>query len=172
MQAYRPLVEFSRVVDAMDGFKRIDCGGMFRVHFYDVGGFDFALAPFIVLPENAVILNEELADRRGHPAVLIAMIVNRTHLTYFPTDRDQLKQRCLVDEVSSVVLAIPEKVRREAVGIGAMTPQEFVNSVDFLKCLGGQFAQFRRQVLNRNGMSFWVGYDHWISPIRRVQFYA
>jgi len=65
--------------------------GMRRVHFVDFRGSDFAGAAACVFFIDAKILDFQAADGRGHPAVLITMIVYAAVLADFPADGHTLK---------------------------------------------------------------------------------
>src|ERR1700694_865655 len=87
----------------MDGFERIDIGRMRGVHFVDVRGNDATGAAGGVAFGNAKSLDLQTADGRGHPAVLIAMIVNTAGLADLPADGHALEDFVLEDEIAGVV---------------------------------------------------------------------
>ena len=45
----------------------------------------------MVVIEHAVVLVLELANGNCHPALLIAVVVNATHLPYFPAESEHFK---------------------------------------------------------------------------------
>src|SRR5215469_11446625 len=63
------------------------------------------------------ILHLQAAQRDRHPAVLIAMIVDRTGLAYFPADGHQLIERSAIDQIARVVLTIPGEIRIQGIDI-------------------------------------------------------
>ena len=67
-------------------FERIDVGGVRRVHFVDVGGDDVTGAVGGVAIVHAKVLHFQAADRRGHPTILVAMIVDAAGLADLPAD--------------------------------------------------------------------------------------
>src|SRR2546421_8891610 len=87
----------------MDGLERIHVSGMGGIHFVNVGGNDAASAARGVAIVHSEILDLQLADRRGHPAVLIAMIVNAAVLADLPANGHALEDLVLEDEIASVV---------------------------------------------------------------------
>jgi hypothetical protein len=76
VQAYRPLVELARVHDPVHGLDRVDCARMAGIHLDSIRRRQLAFAFFDILKHDFVVLNEEAPDRHGHPAVLVAMIVD------------------------------------------------------------------------------------------------
>jgi hypothetical protein len=50
-----------------------------------------------------VVLDAQTADRRGHPAILIAMIVNAAALANLPTNGHALKQSIFENQVARVI---------------------------------------------------------------------
>src|SRR5579871_1913345 len=98
-------------------FKRIDRTGMGAVHFHRVSYFQLAFPAFEILVHNVEILYQKPAGGNRHPAVLIAMVVDRTDMSDLPANRQQFVQRSLVDEIASVMLPVPGEERRQAFGI-------------------------------------------------------
>ena len=80
------LVEFRQVHDFVYRFDRIHIGGMRGVEIVGIRGNNFARAVNGVAAVHAIILNAEPADGRGHPAILIAVIVDAAELADFPAD--------------------------------------------------------------------------------------
>src|SRR4029077_15093438 len=93
--------------------QRIDSARMPGIHLHSISGFQFATAFFDLLKNDAVVFDEQSADRNSHPAVLVAMIMDGTGLTHFPTDCNQFVEQRLVDQIAVVVLAIPVEVRSQ-----------------------------------------------------------
>jgi hypothetical protein len=99
------LIIFGEVEDLVDGFEWIDVDGIGGVHFVDVGGNEFAGTGVVghgVAVFNAEILDFEAADGGGHPAVLIAMIVDAAKLADLPADGHTLEKIVFEDEVAGV----------------------------------------------------------------------
>jgi len=94
----------------MDGFERIDVDGVRGVHFVDFGGDDFASAAACVFFIDSEILNFQAADGSGHPAVLIAMIVNAAVLADFPADGHALEEIVFKNEIARVIPFREKKV--------------------------------------------------------------
>ena len=101
------LIELARVKNAMHGLERIHGTGLSWVHLHRVSGDELTGSFLQALGDNAIILNQEFADRDRHPAILVAMIVYGTGLADFPADCYKFVERSFVHQVSSVVLTIP-----------------------------------------------------------------
>jgi len=113
VQADGALVEFAGIEDPVNGFERIDGAGVRGIHLYGLGGRNRAFAAGDILMHDVKILDEQTADGDGHPAVLVAVIVHGAGLADFPADGEQLIKRSFVDQVASVVLAVPGEIGRE-----------------------------------------------------------
>src|SRR5438105_4808931 len=107
--------------------------GIARIHFQSVSGLDLAGAGVNILGKYAIVLNLQGAQRRCHPTILIAMIVNRACLSHLPADCDQFIEIVLIDEVSRVVLAIPDEIRRETLWVYRMFAQKTLYGINLLK---------------------------------------
>src|SRR5260370_19736676 len=97
------LVEFCEIQNLMDGLERIDISRMGGVHFVDVGRNDATGAMRDIALVNAEILDLQPADGSGHPAILIAMVVNAAGLADLPADGHALEDFVLEDEIAGVV---------------------------------------------------------------------
>ena len=100
----------------MDGLERIDVHGMRAVHFVDFGGDDFAGTAGCIFFFDAKILDFQAADRRGHPAVLIAMIVDAAVLADFPADGHALEELVFENEIAGVIPFREKKIFVERFG--------------------------------------------------------
>src|SRR5438876_6672487 len=58
-----------------------------------------------------------------HPAVLIAVIVNRTFLPDIPTNRNQFKERRLQNQIACVMFGADEKIRSQTGRFNDISPQ-------------------------------------------------
>jgi hypothetical protein len=150
VQTYRPLLEFTRIEDTMHRLQWINRARMRRIHLDSFRGFELADAFVQILRDDPVILNQESPDRRRHPAILVAMIVDRTHLTDFPADRDQLIKRRLVDEVAGVMLAIPGQIWTEGVRGNRRIGEKSDDLIRPVKSPFGKFPQLRDKMLYAN----------------------
>jgi hypothetical protein len=110
VDAYGALLEFRQVQDLMDGLERIDVDRVGPVHFVDFGGDDFAGTAVGVLFLDPEILYFQPADRSGHPAVLIAMIVDPAVLANFPANSHTLEQIVLENQIPCVVSLGEEEI--------------------------------------------------------------
>jgi len=109
-------IEFRQVQDLMNGFEGIDVNGMSAVHLVDFRGNDFASAAGGVFLFDAKILDFQTADGSGHPAVLIAMIVDAAVLADFPADGHALEEIVFENEIAGVVALGEEAIFFEALG--------------------------------------------------------
>ena len=107
------LVEFSRIENAMDRRQRVDGTGVRGIHLYGFSGLDGAFAGSNILMNDMVVLDHQTADGDGHPAVLVAVVVDGTGVTDLPANGDELVKRSFVDQIASIVLAIPCEIRHE-----------------------------------------------------------
>jgi len=99
------LIVFGEIENLVDGFQRIDVAGIGSVHFVNVGRREPTSAGMIgecVAIFDSKILDFEAADGGGHPAVLVAMIVNAGELTDFPANGHAFEKIILEDEIAGV----------------------------------------------------------------------
>ena len=84
--------------------------GMGSVHLVDFRRNDFAGAAGDIFFVDAEILDFQTTDGGGHPAVLIAMIVDAAVLPNFPTDSHALEEIVFEDEVAGVIAFGEEEI--------------------------------------------------------------
>jgi hypothetical protein len=111
----------------VDGFERIDVDGIGRIHFVDVGSDEATGAGVVggsIAVFDAEILNFQAANGGGHPAVLIAMIVDAGELSDFPTDGHALEEIVFEDEITGVTALREMEVLVEGFGADLMTHDE------------------------------------------------
>src|SRR6266403_6046986 len=96
------LVEFREVDDFVDGLDGIHVGGMRGIEIVDIRRNDFTSAVRNVALIDAIVLYAEAADGRGHPAVLVAMIVDAAVLADFPADGHALEEIVLENQIARV----------------------------------------------------------------------
>ena len=149
MQADGALVEFAGIEDAMDGLEGVDGAGMRGIHLDGFRGLDRGFAESDVLMHDVKILDQQTADGDGHPAVLVAVVVDGTGLADFPADGDQFVERSLVDQVAGVVLAVPGEIGRERVGMYRGVLQESAELLGLIEGGLGKLAEF--------GYEIWIG---------------
>ena len=120
----------------MHGFERIDIGGMGGVHDIDVGRCEIAgeLGGVVIL--DAKVLHFEAADRRGHPAILVAVIVDAAELADFPADGHALEDRVLENEIAGVVAFGEEEVFFEGFGTDGMVEDIVLDGFESEVALG------------------------------------
>jgi hypothetical protein len=86
VEADGALIEFTGIQDAVDGSQGVDGAGVRHIHLHDVGGLDGGFAVGEILMHDVKILYLQAADGNGHPAVLVAVVVDGADLAYFPAD--------------------------------------------------------------------------------------
>src|SRR5437879_4857101 len=89
-------------------------GGIEVVKF---GGDNVASARGGVAVDHAIILDAQAADGRGHPAILVAMIVDAAVLADVPAKRHAFKQIVAENEIARVISLGEEAVFLEALGV-------------------------------------------------------
>jgi hypothetical protein len=110
------LIKFGQVQNLMDRFEGINVNRMGAVHFVDFRGNDFAGAAGGIFFVDAKILDFQTADGGGHPAVLIAMIVDAAVLPNFPTDSHALEEIVFENEIAGVIAFGEEEIFFERLG--------------------------------------------------------
>ena len=91
--------------------------GMGSVHFVDFRGNNFAGAAARVFFIDTKILDFQATDGSGHPAVLIAMIVDAAVLADFPADGHALEEIIFENEIASVIPFREEEIFAECLGL-------------------------------------------------------
>src|SRR5882762_4528885 len=110
VDAHCALVKLHEILDLMHGLQRIYIGGMCGVHVVNVGGNDVAGAAGGVALVDTKILHAEPPDGRGHPAILIAVIVDAAELADFPADSHALENVVLENEIAGVIALGEEEI--------------------------------------------------------------
>src|ERR1051326_6614994 len=119
VNADRALIVFWQIQNLMNGFEGIDVSGACGVHFVDVCRSETTGATMLVFrlfSFDAKILNFQAADRRGHPAILTAVIVNSAELADFPADGHTFEDLVLVDQIAGVAALGEEEKLLEGFG--------------------------------------------------------
>ncbi len=113
------LIVFGKIQDLVDGFERIDVGGVRRVHLINVGSDEIACSAMFSIGVTILdteVLHFEAADRRGHPTILVAMIVDAAELADFPADSHALEHVVLENQVAGVAAFGEEEIFPERFG--------------------------------------------------------
>jgi hypothetical protein len=116
MDTHGALIEFGEIQDLVDGLQGIDVGGMGSVHLVDFRGSDLTSAVGGVFLFDAKILDFQAADGSGHPAVLVAVIVDAAVLADFPADGHALEDCVFENEIAGVIAFGKEEVFFECFG--------------------------------------------------------
>ena len=121
------LIVFGEVENLMDGFEGIDVDGICGIHFVDVGGGESTGAEVVgggVAIFDAEILDLEAADGGGHPAILIAMIVDAGELADFPADGHTFEEIVFENEIAGVAALGEKNIFFERVGADVILDDE------------------------------------------------
>jgi hypothetical protein len=150
VQAHGALVKFAGIKNTVDGLQRIDGARMRRIHLDGFGGLNGAFAGRDVLMNDVKIFDEQTADRDGHPAILVAMVVDGAGLANLPADGEQLIERRLVDQIASVVLAVPKEIGLDRLGVERGILEELADLFRMVEGGFGEFAELRDEIVNWN----------------------
>ena len=121
------LIVFGQIENLMDGFEGIDVDGIGGVHFVDVGRGEPTRAGVVgdgVAVFDAEILDLEAADGGGHPAILIAMIVDAGELADFPADGHTFEKIVFENEIAGVAALGEKNIFFEGVGADVILDDE------------------------------------------------
>jgi len=130
------LLEFRKIQNLMNGFEGIYVDGMGAVHLVDFRGDDLACAARGVFFFDAKILDFQAADGSGHPAILIAMIVDAALLADFPADGHALEEIVFENEIAGVVAFGEEAIFVEAPGAHGVVDDVVLNIFEREVALG------------------------------------
>jgi len=126
-------IVFGEVKDLVDGFERIDVDGIGGAHFVDVGGDEPTGAGVVgesVTVFDTEILYFEAADGSGHPAVLVAMIVDTGELADFPADGHTFEEIVFEDEIAGVAAFGEVEIFFEGVGADVILDDEVLDGFE------------------------------------------
>lgn len=110
--------------------------GMRAIHFVNLRGNDFARAAARVLVLDAEVLNLQPADGSGHPAILVAMIVNAAVLADFPADGHALEKIVFENQIAGVIAFGEEAVLVERFGADGVLDDVVLNGFESETALG------------------------------------
>jgi hypothetical protein len=130
------LIKFGQVQNLMDRFEGVNVNRMGAVHFVDFRGNDFAGAAGGIFFVDAKILDFQTADGGGHPAVLIAMIVDAAVLPNFPTDSHALEEIVFENEIAGVIAFGEEEIFFERLGTDSVQDDEVLDRFESEGTLG------------------------------------
>jgi hypothetical protein len=91
------------------------------------------------------------------------VVVNRTGLADFPADGEEFVERSFVDQVSRVVLAVPDEIGGERIGIHGSVVEEFFELLGMVECGLGEAAELGYEVVDWYGL---YGGGHGTAPGR------
>jgi hypothetical protein len=120
----------------MDRFERIYVDRMHGVHFVDFRGSDFASAAGSVFFVDAEILDLQAANGSGHPAVLVAMIVDAAVLADFPADGHTLKEIVFENEIAGVIPFREEEIFFQRLGFDGVLDDVVLDGFESEGALG------------------------------------
>jgi hypothetical protein len=122
------LIEFRKIQNLVNRFERIDVSGMPSIHFVNVGGSEVARVFRSVVLLDAEILYFEAANGCGHPAILVAMIVDAAELADFPADGHTFEHVVLENKVAGVTAFGKEEIFLERFGTDGVLENVVLNS--------------------------------------------
>ena len=112
------LIVFGEIENLVDRFEGIDVDGIGGIHFIDVGGDESTGAGVVggsVAVFYAEILDFEAADGGGHPAILVAMIVDAGELADFPADGHAFEKIVFENKIAGIAALGEENIFVEGV---------------------------------------------------------
>ncbi len=77
------------------------------------------------------------------------MVVDRAGLSNFPADGKQLVKRRLVNEIASIVLAVPEERGLQTRRVNWVIHKKLPNRVDLCECVVRNAFELANEVLHR-----------------------
>ena len=110
--------------------------GMSAIHLVDFRGSDFASAAGGVFFVDAKILDFQTADGRGHPTVLVAMIVDAAVLADFPADGHALEEIVLEYKIACVVALGEEEIFFQRLGTDGVLDDVVLDIFESKSALG------------------------------------
>src|SRR6266404_2795145 len=125
------LVEFREIDYFVNGLDGIHIRRMRGVEIVGIRRNDFASAVRNVALIDAIVLHAEAADGRGHPAALVAMIVDAAVLADFPADGHALEEIVLENQIARVAA-----LRKITIGVERFGADGVANNVvlDVFQC--------------------------------------
>jgi 23S rRNA (adenine2503-C2)-methyltransferase len=117
MDAGGALPELCKVLDLVDRLFRLDDARMQGIHVIEVSGNKFAGSASFVAVSHFEVLDAQAPDRRRHPAILSAMVVDAAHLAHFPANGHHFEEFALEDQVPRVVALRVEEIGRERIRV-------------------------------------------------------
>jgi hypothetical protein len=153
----------------MDRLQGIDVDGMGAVHFVNFRGNNFAGATARVFFVDAKILDFQAADGGGHPAILIAMIVNAAVLPNFPADGHALEEIVFKNEIAGVIAFGEEEIFFDGFGADGVADDVVLNIFEREIALGDRGEAFDPvgDGERLDGELFWHGRK--IIPLKRSE---
>ena len=124
------LVVFGKIQNLVHRFERIDVSRMRCIHLINVGSDEIARSAVLsigVAILDTKVLHFKAANRRGHPAILIAMIVNAAELAHFPADGHALEHVILENEVAGITAFGEEEIFFERLWTGGVVEDVVLN---------------------------------------------
>src|ERR1700734_2074747 len=97
---------------------------------------------------DSKILHAQTADRRHHPTILVAVIVDATNLADIPANGHDFEEVALVNQISRVVAFCVKKIRRKRIGLNRFLRGEIKDSRN-RKLSFGNAAKLLYPVVNR-----------------------
>ena len=103
---------------------------MCRVHLINVGSDEITCSAVLAIGMailDTKVLHFEAADWRGHPTILVAMIVDSAELADFPADGHAFEHVVLENQVAGVTAFGEEEILFERFGTDGVVEDEVLN---------------------------------------------
>src|SRR5215471_2367637 len=103
-----------------------------------------------ILRYQMKVFYQQSPDGHQHPAVLLAMVVDGARLTHLPANGNELIERCLIDQVAGVVLAVPGEKGVKTGGGNCCAFKKRQDIGVMVKSSRGKLPQLGGEILDRN----------------------
>ena len=117
VKANGALFKFGEVKNLVHWLGGVYLGWHIFVNVERIRRFETAVSGVVSLFQHAKVLHAKPAYRNCHPAVLIMVVVYLRSLSYLPTDRYQLEQIVLEDQIACVVFLAADPARQPLVAM-------------------------------------------------------
>jgi hypothetical protein len=98
------------------------------------------------------VFDSKLSDRSRHPAILIAMVMYGTALSYLPTDGHKLVEIGLIDQIAGVMLAVPGQEGCKAKFCDRNLGQQRTDLLDLIESRTWKGSEFCYEFIDRESL--------------------
>lgn len=160
--AHGALAKFRQIQHLVNGLEGVDGHGVGGVHLGELGGHQAASLAGLIALLDTIILHAQAADGRGHPAILVTVIMDTAALTNLPTNCHHLAELVAKNEIARVVAERKEEIGAQSGWIHRMFFHESEDAVHDEVPLSKSGKLFHPVV---NGE--YVGHVEWGEPVLR-----